>query len=139
MMPEKADSIVNTEELDPQTSLRVCNADMAGQRIGNVAERTGVSAPTIRYYESVGLLRPITAIGVRLSSPLSLARLSAAPRFRGRWPARHGVALLTLKHLAFGCQPIIDVRSWSATAVAISLIGAPRDLLLQLLALVVGG
>src|SRR5713101_8452536 len=31
---------------------------MAGLRIGDVAARTGLSAPTIRYYESVGLLSP---------------------------------------------------------------------------------
>lgn len=31
---------------------------MAGLLIGDVAERTGLSAPTIRYYESIGLVKP---------------------------------------------------------------------------------
>jgi DNA-binding transcriptional MerR regulator len=30
---------------------------MAGSRIGALADRTGASAPTIRYYEEIGLLR----------------------------------------------------------------------------------
>jgi DNA-binding transcriptional MerR regulator len=36
---------------------------MPGLRIGELAERTGTSVPTIRYYEQIGLLRPATRQG----------------------------------------------------------------------------
>lgn len=36
---------------------------MPDLRIGDLAERTGTSVPTIRYYEQIGLLRPATRQG----------------------------------------------------------------------------
>lgn len=38
--------------------MKVLNRGMAGLLIGDVARAAGVSAPTIRYYEQVGLLPP---------------------------------------------------------------------------------
>ena len=50
---------------------------MAALRIGNVAARAGLSAPTIRYYESVGLLAPAprSATGYRHYSETSVEEL----------------------------------------------------------------
>ena len=50
---------------------------MAGLLIGDVAERTGLSAPTIRYYESIGLLiaPPRTGTGYRRYGDTAVAEL----------------------------------------------------------------
>lgn len=47
---------VKTADLDIQVDRRVCNRAMAGLNIGQVAQRAGLSTPTVRYYESIGLL-----------------------------------------------------------------------------------
>ena len=51
--------------------------DMAGLLIGDVAERTGLRAPTIRYYESIGLLAPAprSATGYRRYSETTVEEL----------------------------------------------------------------
>lgn len=63
--------------LDHQVHLKVCTVSMAGLRIGDVAARAGLSAPTIRYYESVGLLAPAprSATGYRHYSDTSVEEL----------------------------------------------------------------
>jgi DNA-binding transcriptional MerR regulator len=50
---------------------------MAGLLIGDVAERTGLTAPTIRYYESIGLLAPTprSATGYRRYSDATVEEL----------------------------------------------------------------
>jgi MerR family copper efflux transcriptional regulator len=50
---------------------------MAGLLIGDVAERAGLTAPTIRYYESIGLLAPAprSATGYRRYSDTTLEEL----------------------------------------------------------------
>src|SRR5437899_7693749 len=50
---------------------------MAGILIGDVAERTGLTAPTIRYYESIGLLKapPRSATGYRRYSDTTVEEL----------------------------------------------------------------
>lgn len=53
-------------------------------QIGEVAEQTGLSLRTIRYYEEVGLVRPSarTTGGFRLYSELDLARLRLIRRMK---------------------------------------------------------
>lgn len=53
-------------------------------QIGEVADRTGLSLRTIRYYEEVGLIRPAarTSGGFRLYSEGDVARLSVIMRMK---------------------------------------------------------
>jgi MerR family transcriptional regulator, copper efflux regulator len=57
---------------------------MDGLRIGALAERTGTNAPTIRYYEEIGLLRPADRQrgGQRVYGEEDLKRLSFIRRCR---------------------------------------------------------
>lgn len=53
-------------------------------QIGEVAERTGLSLRTIRYYEEMGLIRPSSrsAGGFRLYSDVDVARLMLIKRMK---------------------------------------------------------
>lgn len=63
--------------LDLQFDLKGSNSCMAGLLIGDVAARTDVAAPTIRYYESIGLLKPParSSAGYRRYSPDTVEEL----------------------------------------------------------------
>lgn len=66
------------KSLDPQADLRVFSIGrMAGLQIGDVAAQAGVSVPTIRYYESIGLLaRPVRSTsGYRRYTPTTIQEL----------------------------------------------------------------
>lgn len=53
--------------------------------IGNVAERAGVSAPTIRYYESIGLLKvpPRSSTGYRHYTDTAVQELHFIKKAQG--------------------------------------------------------
>ena len=57
---------------------------MPSLKIGNLAERTGTSAPTIRYYEEIGLLRSADrqSGGQRVYGDADVARLTFIRRCR---------------------------------------------------------
>ncbi len=57
---------------------------MSHLRIGELADRTGTSAPTIRYYEEIGLLRaaPRQSGNQRVYGPLDVNRLTFIRRCR---------------------------------------------------------
>src|SRR2546425_8594290 len=58
---------------------------MAGLRIGDVAARTGLTSPTIRYYESVGLLAPAprSSTGYRHYSEATVEELRFIKKAQG--------------------------------------------------------
>ena len=104
---------------------------MLGLLIGELAERTGVSAPTIRYYESLGLLKPparsnagyrrysdeaiqeltfirkAQALGFSLEEIAEILKLTRA----GRTPCEH-VLSLAHQHLAAVDERIRQLRNF---------------------------
>jgi MerR family copper efflux transcriptional regulator len=58
---------------------------MAGLLIGEVAERTGLTPPTIRYYESIGLVKPPvrSAAGYRRYSESTVEELAFIKKAQG--------------------------------------------------------
>ena len=78
---------------------------MRALRIGNLAERTGTTAATIRYYEQVGLLRPAARSGgQRIYDNEDERRLAFIRRCREfDLPIDEIRALLSLMHRRESC------------------------------------
>jgi DNA-binding transcriptional MerR regulator len=74
-------------------------------RIGDLARRTGTTAPTIRYYEQIGLLRPAARSGAqRTYDNEDVRRLSFIRRCRDfDFPIDDIRALLSLLHNGRSC------------------------------------
>jgi DNA-binding transcriptional MerR regulator len=74
-------------------------------RIGILAERTGTTVPTIRYYEQIGLLRPAARSGgQRTYDNEDVRRLSFIRRCRDfDFPIEDIRALLSLLHNGKSC------------------------------------
>lgn len=121
---------MNVKPFDLQVALKVCTTGhMASLLIGEVAERTGLTAPTIRYYESIGLVKPparseagyrrysdtsveelafikkAQALGFSLDEIAEILKLSRA----GRRPCSH-VLDLARRHLAAVDERIQQLR-----------------------------
>lgn len=106
---------------------------MASLLIGDVAQRTGLSVPTIRYYESIGLLRqpPRSATGYRRYTDAAVAELQLIKKAQalgfsldeigeiltlsraGRAPCAH-VLELAQRHLAAVDERIEQLRRFRA-------------------------
>ena len=138
--------------LDLQVGLKVCTTGpMASLLIGEVAERTGLSAPTIRYYESIGLVKPparseagyrrysdttveelrfikkAQALGFSLDEIAEILKLSRA----GRRPCSH---VLDLAHRhRWACSPVswCGPRDWVIGAAAIQFVSGIALLLVS--------
>ena len=117
---------------------------MSGYRISEVAERTGFSAPTLRYYEEIGLVRrpERTTAGYRLYDDRAIDRLRFIARSK-----RLGLTLDEITGLvelwdAEECAPVQErlrdllvAKQHAATAHIRELDGFVRHFLLRKLAL----
>jgi MerR family copper efflux transcriptional regulator len=95
-------------------------------QIGQVAERTGLSLRTIRFYEENGLVRPTTRSegGFRLYSEADVARLLVVKRMKPLgFTLEEMQELLTLlhdlDHATTGREPLVErLRSFHDAATA---------------------
>lgn len=108
---------------------------MAGLLIGDVAERTGVTAPTIRYYESIGLLPapPRSSTGYRRYAETTVEELRFIRKAQGLGFSLDEIAeILKLSRAgSTPCSHVLDLARRHLTAVdeRIRQLGKFRDLL----------
>lgn len=78
--------------------------------IGRLARRTGVSVPTVRFYESEGLLPPPerTEAGYRLYDPIDVRRLRLIRRARLLGLALSDIKTLVTQAFASECVDFAD-------------------------------
>ena len=84
-------------------------------RIKEVAERSGFSAPTLRYYEEIGLLpEPArTAAGYRIYDETTVERLAFIARAKQLGCSLEEIADLTMAWDGGRCGPVQDrLRPW---------------------------
>ena len=85
------------------------DADEAYLQIGEVAERTGVTQRTLRFYEEKGLLRPPTRMdgGFRLYSEEDVKRVEHIRRLQDLL----GVALAEIKDMVDAEETLRELRA----------------------------
>ena len=97
--------------LDLQVDLRVYAAQVtAGYKIKDIADRSGLTSATLRYYEEIGLLPPSTrtAAGYRLYDDATLARLAFIARAKQLGCSLNEIADLTIAWEGGRCGPVQD-------------------------------
>lgn len=114
--------------LDIQVDLKVYDSRVtSGYQIRDVAERSGFTAATLRYYEEIGLLPASTrtAAGYRVYDDRTLERLSFIARAKRLGCSLDEIADLTLAWDGGECGPVQDrLRA----VVADKLAGARRQI-----------
>jgi DNA-binding transcriptional MerR regulator len=112
---------LRVKALDLQVDFRVCTRDMAGLLIGEVAERTGLTAPTIRYYESIGLVKaPVRSdAGYRRYSEASVEELGFIKKAQGLGFSLDEIAeILKLSRSGTApCEHVLDLAERHLVAV----------------------
>jgi DNA-binding transcriptional MerR regulator len=107
---------VDQGQIDQVDRVQIDRVQVDQMQIGEVAERTGLSQRTIRYYEEIGLVTPTSrsAGGFRLYSETDVARLRLVQ---------------TMKPLDFSLDEMRDVLDVLEGLGGTHLVGAEREVL----------